>query len=101
MGSMNTNLPKLTESIQSGVTKGFDNINRLTMLNVLTNMGTANVVVKYGLKGPSITTSTACATGASAIGEAFRLIQLDEADVMIAGGSDEVVNPVCRVLSNK
>lgn len=95
IGSMNSNLVRMTESISTGVTKGFDHINRLTMLNVLTNMGTANLSVKYGLKGPSITTSTACATGSSAIGEAYRIIQLDEADIMIAGGSDEVVNPVC------
>ena len=98
---MNSNIPKMTENISNAALKGFNNINRLTMLNVLTNMGTANVSVKYAFKGPSGTTSTACSTGASAIGEAFRLIQLDEADVMIAGGSDETVNPVCIYASMK
>ena len=71
------------------------------MLNVLTNMGTANVSIKYGLKGPSSTISNACSTGASAIGEAYRNIQLGEADIMIAGGADEVVNPVCIYASLK
>lgn len=91
----------MTENISNACTKGVSAINRLMMLNVLTNMGTANISVKYGLKGPCGTSSTACATGATAIGEAFRLIQLDEADLMIAGGSDEVVNPVCIYSSLK
>lgn len=95
VGSMNSNLSKMGEHISAAAVKGFSQINRLMMLNVLTNMGTANISVKYGFQGPSGTSSTACATGATAIGEAFRLIQLDEADVMVAGGSDEVVNPIC------
>lgn len=60
---------------------------------MLSNMPTANVSIKYNLKGPSATASTACATGASAIGDAFRNIQLGEADVMIAGGSEDAVSP--------
>ena len=94
MGSMNSNVVKITENISNAAIKGFSHINRLTMLNLLTNMGTANLSVKYGFKGPFGTASTACSTGATALGEAYRIIHLDEADVMVAGGSDEVVNPV-------
>lgn len=94
IGQMNSNLSRMNENISGAVNKGFNNLNRLTMLHTLTNMGTANLSVKYRFKGPTGTSSTACATGASAIGEAFRLIQLDEADVMLAGGSDECVNPI-------
>ncbi len=48
------------------------------MLHVLSNMPSANVSIKFGLKGPSGSTSSACATGTSAIGEAYRNIQLGE-----------------------
>ncbi len=44
------------------------------MLHVLSNMPSANVSIKFNLKGPSGTTSSACATGSSAIGEAYRNI---------------------------
>lgn len=44
------------------------------MLHVLSNIPTANVTIKYNLKGPSSTASTACATGLSAIGDSMRRI---------------------------
>lgn len=44
------------------------------MLHVLSNMPTANVSIKYQLKGPSSTACTACATGCSAIGDSYRRI---------------------------
>ncbi len=45
------------------------------------------------LKGPSATASTACATGSSAIGDSFRLIQHGDADIIIAGGAEDALNP--------
>jgi len=57
---------------------GFENISRMTMLHVLNNMPTANVSIKYKFMGPSSTSATACATGASSIGEGLRFIQLGE-----------------------
>lgn len=54
----------------------------MTMLHVLNNMPTANISIKYKFKGPSGTAATACATGASSIGEGFRFIQLDEVRII-------------------
>jgi 3-oxoacyl-[acyl-carrier-protein] synthase II len=48
----------------------------------------------FGVKGPSRCVVTACATGSNSIGDAFRLIQYDEADAMIAGGSEAYILPV-------
>ena len=55
------------------------------------NMASGQLAMKYGLMGPSSTVVTACATGSDAIGNAFRVIQLGEADVMLTGGTEAVV----------
>jgi 3-oxoacyl-[acyl-carrier-protein] synthase II len=52
------------------------------------------VSIRYGAKGPNYATVSACASGAHAIGNAFRSIQVDEADVMITGGTEATVTPM-------
>lgn len=52
------------------------------------NLVSGNVSIKYGYKGPNHAAVTACSTGAHSIGDAARLIMLDDADVMIAGGAE-------------
>ncbi|MBT4838766.1 MAG: beta-ketoacyl-ACP synthase II [Methylococcales bacterium] len=57
------------------------------------NMIAGNLSVKYGLKGPNFSIVTACTTGTHNIGEAFRVIEYGDADVMIAGGSEMCTTP--------
>ena len=64
------------------------------MMNVLNSMSASNVSVKYGLRGPSLSPSTACATGCSSIAEAVNMIRLGFCDAMVAGGAEESINPV-------
>ena len=60
--------------------------------SALINLGSGHVSIKYGFKGPNHSAVTACATGVHAIGDAARLIALNEADVMVAGGAEATVN---------
>ena len=68
--------------------KGPSRINPLLVPLMITNMATGNVTIQLGIKGKSINVVTACATGTHSIGEAFRSIQYGEADVMLAGGTE-------------
>jgi len=61
---------------------------------LILNAASGNISVRWGLRGPSSAVATACASGTNAIGDAFRLIQNDVADVMITGGAEAALTPM-------
>jgi 3-oxoacyl-[acyl-carrier-protein] synthase II len=62
---------------------------------VIANLASGQVSIHSGAKGPNTCVVTACATGTHSIGDASRLIQYGDADVMIAGGTESVITPLC------
>ena len=58
------------------------------------NLAAGQVSIRFGAKGPNSATCTACSASAHAIGDAFEIIRRDDADVMIAGGSEAAITPM-------
>ena len=74
-------------------TKGVSRISPFFVPMIIPNMAAGQVAIEFRLHGPSSCVVTACATGTNCIGDAFRVIQRGDADVMVAGGSEASVSP--------
>jgi 3-oxoacyl-[acyl-carrier-protein] synthase II len=74
--------------------KGPDKISAFTIPKLIVNAGAGHVSIEWHLQGPCTAVATACASAANAIGDAFRAIQYDDADVMITGGSESAMTPM-------
>lgn len=71
---------------------GYRKISPLFVPKMLINMASGNISIKFGIKGPTHTVSTACATGLNSIGDAYNFIKNDYADVMVAGATEAITN---------
>ncbi|WP_353684465.1 beta-ketoacyl-ACP synthase II [Thermodesulfovibrio sp. 3907-1M] len=74
--------------------KGWKRVSPFFIPMVIVNLAAGQISIRYGIKGPNLAVTTACATGNHSIGEAFRMIQYGDADVMIAGGTEAVITPM-------
>ncbi len=66
----------------------------LWLLKYLPNMTAAHISLLHNAQGPNSTITTACSAGTQAVGEAFRLIARDDADIVLAGGADSRIDPL-------
>ncbi|WP_028844668.1 beta-ketoacyl-ACP synthase II [Thermodesulfovibrio thiophilus] len=74
--------------------KGWKRVSPFFIPMVIVNLAAGQISIRYGIKGPTLAVTTACATGNHSIGEAFRMIQYGDADVIIAGGAEAVITPM-------
>lgn len=70
-------------------------VSPFTVPRLMVNAGAGNVSIRYNLKGVNSAVATACATGGHAIGTAMQLIQRGDADVILAGGAEAAISPLC------
>lgn len=85
------------------VNKGPGRVSAFFITSMIANMASGRIAIEYGLQGFNECVITACATGNNAIGDAFKVIQRDDADIMIAGGSEAAITPlaIAGFCSNK
>jgi len=88
IGGLHTIEAEHRQFIELGPEKGPGRISPFIIPMLIVNMATGQISITLGLKGPNSTVATACATGNHAIGDAMRIIQRGDADMMVSGGSE-------------
>jgi 3-oxoacyl-[acyl-carrier-protein] synthase II len=86
--------PLIQEMHEIMLERGPSRISPFFIPGSIINLAAGHVSIRFGLRGPSSAPATACAAGAHAIGDAFKIIQRDDADIMFAGGTEAVVTPL-------
>ncbi|HYA31324.1 MAG TPA: beta-ketoacyl-ACP synthase II [Thermodesulfovibrionales bacterium] len=94
IGSGMGGLPAIEHYHKTYLEKGYRRITPFFIPMLIVNLASGQVSIKFGAKGPNSAVATACATGSHAIGDAFKVIQRGDADVMIAGGTESVITPM-------
>ncbi len=84
-------LPLIEEMHKKLLDRGPSRISPFFIPGLIVNLAAGHISIRFGCKGPSSAPATACASGAHAIGDAFKIIARDDADVMFAGGCEAVI----------
>lgn len=94
IGSGIGGLPMIEKNVDVLSNSGPRRVSPFFVPGSIINMIAGNLAIKYGLKGPNIAITTACTTGTHNIGQAMRMIQYGDADVMFAGGAEMATTPL-------
>jgi 3-oxoacyl-[acyl-carrier-protein] synthase II len=94
IGSGIGGLPRIEETHLELTQRGPRRISPFFVPGAIINMISGHLSIMYGMKGPNLAVVTACTTGLHAIGQAARLIEYGDADVMVSGGSESTVSPL-------
>jgi 3-oxoacyl-[acyl-carrier-protein] synthase II len=73
---------------------GPDRVSPFFIVSAIVNLAAGQVSIRFGAKGPNSATATACAAGAHAIGDSFKIIARGDADIMICGGAESAITPM-------
>ncbi|QUL98368.1 MAG: beta-ketoacyl-ACP synthase II [Candidatus Fermentithermobacillus carboniphilus] len=94
LGSGIGGIETFSRELQVLLEKGPDRVSPFFIPMMIANMASGHVSMDLGLKGPISTVVTACASGTNAIGDAFKIIQRGDADLMVTGGTEAPILPV-------
>ncbi|MBF0215440.1 MAG: beta-ketoacyl-ACP synthase II [Candidatus Omnitrophica bacterium] len=94
IGGLQTIEKEYSKYLDSGFEKGPGRISPFLIPMLIVNMGSGIVSIELGLKGPNSCAVTACATASHSIGDAYKIILRDDADIMLAGGSEAATTPM-------
>ena len=94
IGSGIGGLPLLESTHRDLLDRGPRRVSPFFIPGMIVNLASGQVSIYFGAKGPNLAVATACASGSHAVGESFRLIRDNYADVMITGGTEAVVSPL-------
>jgi len=95
IGSGIGGIQTIEEAVKILWDKGPGRLSPFTVPRLMANAASGDISIRLGLKGPSDSHTTACASSGHSIGDAFKLMQRGEADVMLAGGSEAAISPLC------
>jgi 3-oxoacyl-[acyl-carrier-protein] synthase II len=108
LGSGIGGLREFEEGHETLLMRGPPRINPFVIPKMIANAAAGNISIKFGLRGPNTTVSTACSSAAHAIGDSLMAIRYGYADVMVTGGSEAAITPIglggfiaCRALSER
>lgn len=88
-------LPEIEETHKKVLERGPRRISPFFIPRLIANLAPGQISIIFGAKGPNMSIVTACTTGTHSIGEAAKMIQRGDADVMIAGGCESTITPLC------
>ncbi len=94
LGSGIGGIATLEQEHQKLISKGPRRISPFFIPMMISNIGAGHISMAFGLKGPNTTAVSACASSTNAIGDAFKIIERGDADLMVAGGSEASITPL-------
>src|SRR6056297_2675163 len=94
VGSGLGGLPAIEHYHKLMLDRGYKKISPFFIPMLIINLAPGQISMRFGAKGPNLSSVSACATGTHSIGDAFRMIQRSDADAMIAGGTESTITPL-------
>lgn len=94
IGGLHTIEKEYSGYVRRGPEKGPSKITPFLIPMLIVNMAAGQISIAFGLKGPNAACVTACASGNNALGDAFKIIQRGDADIMVAGGAEGAITPM-------
>lgn len=94
LGSGIGGLHEIEEQTERLLKKGPDRVSAFLVPKMMVNAASGSISIQYGLRGPNTAVATACASAANAMGDAFRMIQHNETDIMVTGGAEAAITPM-------